>query len=118
MFNTVVSFILQMILKFASLLMSIFTYPIIALASLVIPDLSTYVSTFNSFVTLHLVPAIAWAREIFINVTGYPRSLLHTLAIIYLAKLTFHVSIIPIKFIYNVIRMFMGAPGEGELESH
>lgn len=97
--------------------MSIFTAPILALVSLVFPNLDSYISTFNVFLNTYILPGVAFAREVFLNVTGYPRALLSTLAFILLAKLTFHISIIPLRFLYNVIRFLIPALPDDNLST-
>lgn len=58
---------------------------------------------------------IAFARELFLNITGYPRALLTTLALIYAAKLTYHLSVIPVKFAIRLIAYIFHLPDQVNL---
>lgn len=107
----------SLVLKVSAWLMSALTYPLLRLAQGFIPDMSGLLISFNSYINDHLIPGIAFAREVFFNVTHFPRSLFYALILIYYSKLVFHISIIPIKFIFNTFRLLQGAPGEGEVET-
>lgn len=117
MFNTIIQFLLNLLIKFSALLMSIFTAPILALVSVIFPNLDIYISTFNVYLNNYVLPGVAFAREVFLNVTGYPRSLLSTLAFIFLAKLTFKISIIPLRFLYNILRLLISSLPQDNLST-
>lgn len=112
MINALVSAFLKLVLYIFGLIASLITAPVFALLSAVFPDFSSFLSDFNYFISYYVVKGIAFAREVFLNVSGYPRALLQLLITLYMARLTFHLLSIPIKFIINTYKFYKGGGGQ------
>lgn len=112
MLNSIFSAILKVILYIAGFISSVIVSPIFALVELIFPDFTPFMADFNTYVSDYVLRGIAFAREVFLNVTGFPRPLFHLIVTLYLAKLTFHLASIPIKFIINIYRALRGSGGE------
>lgn len=114
MLNSILEFIIKLILYIASFIINIILTPIFAFidSSGLVPDLTEYLDSFAYFVDNYLIRGLAFAREVFLNVTGFPRSLLHALVLLYLGKLAFHIFVRTYKFISNIYHYIRGSGGE------
>lgn len=112
MLNNILSAILKFFFWVIGLLAEIITAPVFNLVKALFPPLSDYHTAFATYTINYVLKGLAFAREIFLNVTGFPRPLFHLLINLYLARLTFHLLSIPVKFIINTIRMVRGSGGE------
>lgn len=101
--NTVFTFILNALITLANTIVEIFISPLFALIEAIFPSLDDARLVFSNFLAFYAIPGINFARELFLNVTGYPRDLLQMLALIFVAKITYHITIIPIRFIYRIV---------------
>lgn len=99
--------IIEFILFLSSLIVRIVTLPIYGLISVLIPDFSNFETMFNQY-TYKILNGLAFAREVFLNVTGFPRPLLQLLITLFIGKLTFHIASIPIRFIINTYKTLKG----------
>lgn len=112
MINAILNLILKLILWVAGLIYSVITVPILALVNTIFPDFSVFLSDFQLYVTDYLFKGLAFAREVFLSITGFPRPLLTLLVTIFLGKFAFHFAVLPIKFIINIYRSIRGSGGE------
>lgn len=104
MLSSIVSFLLSLISRLVAIFYDIFFAPVYALMVLVFPDMTIYENLAVSFLVNRIAPGICFAREVFLNVTGYPRSLLYTLVLIYTAKISYHLAILPVKFFVHLVK--------------
>lgn len=100
--NTIFTFILNTLIMFANLILEVLLAPVTGLIRLIFPSLDQAEVIFSNFLNTYAIPGITFARELFLNVTGYPRELLSLLAIIFAAKITYHIAVIPIKFLLRI----------------
>lgn len=112
MLNSIVKVFFDIVFSIFGAIVEVVTKPIWLLLSALIPDLHDFQSIFNSYVTDYLLPGVAYAREVFFNVTHFPRSLYTILVSLFLARITFHFTSSVIKFIVNTYKTFKGAGGE------
>ena len=112
MINNLLTSLLKFIFYVFNLIVTSITLPIFYLVSSLFPDLSSYINSFNYFCTNYLFKGLAFAREVFLNVTGFPRPLFHLLVNLFLLRVSFHLLRIPIQFIINTYRNFKGSGGE------
>lgn len=101
--NTVFTFILNALIGLANIIVEAFIGPLLELIEFIFPSLDNAEEVFSNFLSTYAIPGITFARELFLNITGYPRELLSMLALIFVAKITYHITIIPIKFIFRVV---------------
>lgn len=101
--NTIFTFILNCLIALANMVIEVFLSPIVILLKFIFPSLDQAEDIFSNFLATYAIPGITFARELFLNVTGYPRELLSLLAIIFAAKITYHITIIPIKFVFRIV---------------
>lgn len=104
-FHNLLKFILDILFYIASIVLNIIAIPFMTALSPLIPNLSTYLGTFNTFCDTYLFRGLAFCREVFLNVTGYPRALFYVLITFFLAKLSLHLFIVAFKFLRNIIRI-------------
>lgn len=112
MINSIVSGLLKVILYILGFISSAITAPVFALVELLFPDFTQFTADFNYYVVNHVLRGLVFAKEVFLNVTGFPRALLGIIVTIYVGKLTFYIASIPIKFLINIYRAFRGSGGE------
>lgn len=112
MINAIVSTILKIILYILGFISSVIVSPVFALVELLFPDFSSFTADFEFYVVNYVLRGLVFAKEVFLNVTGFPRPLLGIIVTLYLGKLTFQIASIPIKFIINLYRAFRGSGGE------
>lgn len=112
MLNSILSAILKFLFWFIGFIAEIITSPIFNLVKSLFPPLAEYHTAFATYTINYVLKGLAFAREIFLNVTGFPRPFFHLLINLFLARLTFHLLSIPVKFIINTIQMVRGSGGE------
>lgn len=112
MFNTIVNFFIKVITWLAGIIISIISFPIYLLLNPAIPNLSSYLDTFSTFLTDKVFRGLAFAREVFFNVTGFPRSLFYALVTFYLFKLGFRLTMLVFYFLFNLYHIIRGSKTE------
>lgn len=112
MINALLQFIIKVVLWLCGLFATIITTPVLAALGYLFPDFSNFTSSFNTYVADYVFRGLAFAREVFLNTTGYPRALFNLIVTLYLGKLSFHMAMIPIKFVINTYRAIRGSGGE------
>lgn len=101
--NSVFTFILDVLINLANFVVNLFLIPILAVINVIFPSMTQSDFIFTNFLNQFIIPGVTFARELFLNITGYPRELLSMLALIFIAKITYHITIIPIKFLIRII---------------
>lgn len=108
--------LLELILKFffwiASIISSIVFAPLIGLLSVVFPNFNEYLDTILTFWN-RLLLGIAWGKEVFLNVTGFSRSLFIILVTYWYARFALMVTKRAIKFIANMYLFIRGSKTDG-----
>ena len=100
MLESILETLIKLILYIASFVMNLIITPILFLAgqSGIFPDLTNYLSDFSYFIDHYLVRGLAFSREVFLNVTGYPRELFHAVVLVFVGKLAFHLALVTYKY--------------------
>lgn len=97
--------------RMVSVLITVFTWPIARFVVTVMPDTFDHFDTsINAFFTQHLIPGLAFAREVFFNVTGYPRVLFAALILVFTGKLALRIGFIAFRFFIKIYFAFRGSP--------
>lgn len=110
MFNALVSVIFKFILWLAKILSNIILAPITLLLcgadghSGILPNMSTYISNINTFINDYWFNGVAFIREVFFNVTGFPRDLIGLTVTLILAVYGFKISFRAFAFLLNMIK--------------
>lgn len=76
MINSIVSAILKVILYILGFISSVIVSPVFALVELLFPDFSAFTNDFEFYVVNYVLRGLVFAKEVFLNVTGFPRPLL------------------------------------------
>lgn len=110
--NSIILAIITMLATIARIIIA----PIGIALSAIFPDLTAYVGQVEVFFSEYVVPNVAFAKEVLINITGVARPLLNILIGWYVAKIGFAVTVRIIRFVLNVYKLFKrgdtGAGGE------
>ena len=104
MFNALVSVIFKFIVWLAKILIDIILLPITLLLNDLFPDLSSYMTQINTFITDYWFNGLAFIREVFFNVTGFPRDLIGITITLILGFYTFKTSFRAFQFLLNAIK--------------
>lgn len=105
--KAITKFFIWFLTGVSSALINVLTFPISSLLVQLRPNLLDYESNLYYFVNTYLLRGVAFAREVFFNCTGYPRSLFNLLILYFLAKFTLHVTLLPARFcikMYYILR--------------
>lgn len=104
-FQALLSFFLNIIFTLSKYVIDFVAIPFMLAVTPLFPNLGSYLDNFNQFCNDYIFKGLIFAREVFLNVTGYPRSLFYALITFFLGKLTLHLFIIAFKFIRNIIKI-------------
>lgn len=108
MFNQITNFLLRIIIWIAGLFVSLITYPVYQWLRPVIPNIDSYLQQMLTFFGNYVFQGVAFAREVFFNITGYPRPLFYALCTFFLAKLAFRLLALVFWFLINIYRIIRG----------
>lgn len=113
MLNGLVEIVLNVFFAIAGLISSIIISPILLLLEPLFPNLDSYLDIAMSFFG-RFCNGVAFAKEVFLNITGYPRALFVILVTYIFARLAFMVSKRVFLFIYNMYSVVRGTKGGSE----
>lgn len=99
--STFVSAIFYVVYFLARLIVKIACWPVYLVLQTAFPDATDYLNNVSTFLSNYLFKGIAFAREVFFNITGFPRPLFYILIAIIGFRLGFMVTKIAIRFIIN-----------------
>ena len=109
MLNAVANFLIKIIIWISGLLISVIVFPIYLILRPFLPELPTQLATFSTYLSDHVFRGLAFAREVFFNVTGYPRALFYALITFYLFKLGARLSLLVFQFIIKLYYIIRGS---------
>lgn len=110
--NAVANFLIKLIIWISGLLISVVTLPIYLILRPFLPELPTQLEIFSTYLSQHVFRGLAFAREVFFNTTGYPRTLFYALITFYLFKLGVRLSLLVFQFIIKLYYIIRGSsPG-------
>lgn len=110
MLNAILNEILKLFFIMIGFIANLIISPIMLLLSALFPTFDqSFITSFYSFVDNYIFDGISFAREVFFNVTGYPRLLFNALVTLFIARVTFYFYSIPIKFVLNIWRLLKGS---------
>lgn len=112
MVESLLTSFIEMVVFVGSYLVNVLFQPLFVILDSWFPDFSNYLANFEYFFLNYVCKGVAFAREVFLNCTGFPRALFHAIVTLYLAKLAFRVVLLVFKFIYNIYHAIRGAGGE------
>lgn len=107
MLDGLLNLILSIFFWLASLVTSIFTAPILGITKVIWPNLDSYLSTTVTFWN-RLLTGVGFAKEVFLNVTGFPRALLNLIITYFFARFSLTATKRAFKFIANVYYFIRG----------
>lgn len=94
--------------RLTAIYLSVITAPILYFLDQFKPNLYNYESYLYEFTNTKLIPGMAFAKEVFFNCTGYPRSLFNILIALVLARFTYHMLLLPTRFIIKMYYILRG----------
>lgn len=106
--NGIVSFILNVLGFIAGLILK----PITALIIGVFPDMGEHIATITTFLNDYAFKGLAFAREIFFNLTGASREIFALFISLFFIRITIKYSLQAYKFIKNMWALFHGKQGD------
>lgn len=101
MINGIVQFLVSGILNVVAFIVSILFYPIYKLLSIIFPNIDAFWVDGLSWFNTNVISYIAFIREVFFNLTGFPRLLFNAFIGYLIAKLFYHVIFTAGNFIIN-----------------
>lgn len=108
MINSILEAILWVFTQLCQFLSNIILFPIYSALSLILPDLSSYTSIVGQFFNQYILNGLGFAKEVFLNVTGFPRELFNIMVIFFAAKVSYMATKRAIKFIINLYSTIKG----------
>lgn len=113
MLNKIVQVIIKFLVWLASNLTAVLLTPVYLTVTGLVDNFPYYEDVFINFTYQKFLPAVAFAREVFLNFTGFPDSLFQALVTLFLARLALHAIILPIKFLMKIYYFFRGTDFSG-----
>lgn len=101
MLHAIVQFLVSGILNVIAFVVSILFYPIYKILSIIFPDINTFWVDGLAWFNTNVISYIAFIREVFFNITGFPRVLFNAFIGYLVAKLIYHVVFTAGNFIIN-----------------
>lgn len=105
MLNNILVFILNFVKDLFNLFASVIFAPIMNATTLIFPDFNDFFVTLNLWINEYMFKGLSFAREVFFNITGYPRSLFNLLLLLLTLRLTFMLSFFGVRFFFNMYRL-------------
>jgi hypothetical protein len=103
MINVLFKAIFNLFFQLARAFVFVFTIPLYGFLEPLFPNLDNYMLAFNDFLEDYVFHGLAFAREVFINVTCMPRELFTLLVTLTFSFITLAFSLQPALFIANSI---------------
>lgn len=94
--------LINLLMWIVTTLSSIFITPIVSLLTSAMPDLGIALNSITTFVNTYLVKFIAFAKEVFLNVSCCPEALLNLVITYLLFKIAIHAGIQAFKLILKI----------------
>lgn len=109
MINSILEAILWLFVQLCQFVSSILLMPIWVAISAIFPDLSSFIGQVYTFINQYILHYLGFAKEVFLNVTGFPREFFNAMVIFFMGKLTYMAVKRSIKFIINIYRTIKGS---------
>lgn len=106
MFNTLLQFIIKIVLQVVKVILDVILLPITLLINGLFPNISSYIHYFYELLDDYLFTGLRFAREVILNMTGLNRNLVGVLFAIPLTYFTFGIVNAGIKFIVSIFRIW------------
>lgn len=98
--------LVNLIFYIIQLIANIVLAPIMNLLTTMFPDISTYTGYVSNFLTNYLFKYLAFAKSMFMNITGFPQFLFNALVGYIIIKISINVAMQSYKLIMNMWRLF------------
>lgn len=108
MFDSLLTFYIKISLKLIYTLIDFIINPIISFIVRIVPDFTFILSSVNSFFA-RIITGITFAKEVFLNCTGYPRTLFYLVVSFFFVRLFAMTFIRAFKFLFNVYYVLRGS---------
>lgn len=115
MINAILEAVLWVFTALCQFLSNIILFPIYSALKLIFPDLSTYVNAVGQFFNDYILHGLGFAKETFLNVTGFPRPFFNAIVVFFSAKVGYMVTKRSIKFILNIYRAIKGQVPDADI---
>lgn len=106
MFNTLLNFILSILLTVIKTILNIVLLPITGIIKLMFPNIDTYIGQFLTLLNDYLFNGLRFAREVLFNITGINRNLVAIAVLIPLTYFGFSVANAGVRFIVSMYRLY------------
>lgn len=106
--ENVLQFIIDIYVKILGTIGDFVVMPLITAVINKIPNVAEYLTYFTTFVA-RIFNGVAFAKEVFFNVTGYPRALYFALVTFFFFKLSNMVLIRARRFVFNIYYLLRGS---------
>lgn len=106
MFNTLLQFIINIILTVVKVFLNIILLPITLLVNGLFPGVGDFIHYLYDFLDQYLFDGLRFGREVILNITGLNRNLVGIAFLIPLTYLTFNLANMSVRFIVSVYRMW------------
>ena len=108
--DNILQFIIDIYVKILGTIGDFVVMPIINVFVNKIPNVASYLTYFTDFCS-RIFNGVAFAKEVFFNVTGYPRALFFALVVFFFFKVTNMVLIRARRFVFNIYYLLRGSKG-------
>lgn len=106
MINALLQTITKFLLSIVLFVSNLFITPLYWILGQILPDFSTFIETAGDFFDTYIVTGLAFAKELFFNLTGFPRALVSAIVLYYTGLYTFKLFRRPLLFLYrNLVRI-------------
>ena len=112
MLDGLLDFILTIFFWIASLISSLIFVPVMAVFQAIFPNFDSYLDITITFWN-RILDGVVFAKEVFLNVTGFPRSFLNIIITYWFAKLSIMATKRAFKFLVNMYMLIRGNGLEG-----
>lgn len=118
MINAILEGILWVFTQLCQFLSNIILFPVYTALSLIFPDLSGYINDVGLFINQYLLHGLGFAKEVFLNVTGFPRAFFNIIVIFFAGKVSYMATKRSIKFIVNIYKTIKGQIPDADISAH
>lgn len=99
---------IDLIIKFLGTILSLIISPLLSTFNTIVPNLNSYLVIFGNFY-IKLLKGVAFAKEVFLNTTGFPRELFYLVIIFFFGKMVGMVALRSRRFIFNLYYLIRGS---------
>lgn len=104
MINSLINGFLNLVFDVLNWFVSLLTMPFYNFLVNLFPNLETYNNTCSAFLNDYVFKGLAFARELFLNFTGFPRDLYYILVFYLVGIFALCMSLTVVNFITNIFR--------------